>query len=339
MPKGLPDGFPLSPDTWGRLYELAAAQTVSGIVFRAFDFLPDNLLPPDDLMARWLVAADRIERRNRQIDAVLAGLLRMFRPEGLYPFLLKGQGVAAFYDTPQLRESGDIDLWFSGRRQFFRALALIQRQGIQPRHEGDGSYVYSWQGVDVEHHQRLTHLSSPCLTTFSYSLARAEMKVPGRATAALPTPTPEATLLLLNAHILKHLIGRGIGLRQFCDMARAYHTLRGHYDPRLLAQLYRQAGLMRWTRQLHAVLTDCLGLSSADLPFSERDTAPSRRVLREVMEGGNFGQQHAPSPAASSWRHKTHTLASFWHNRHISLTYAPREAFWIFLSLLRGNLA
>lgn len=340
LPDKLPGVFPLSADAWTRVYELAAAQTVGGLVFRAFSFLPDSLLPPDPVMARWLVAADRIERRNREMDATLAALLRLFRAEGLRPFVLKGQGVAAYYDTPQLRECGDIDLWFPGRAQARRALELVRRQGVEPQREPDGSYLYRWQGVEVEHHPRLLDLGNPHLSSFVYGIAWAEIKRAARTEAqSLPTPSPEATLLLLSAHILKHLIGRGIGLRQFCDMARAYHALSDRYDPFRLEQLYSHAGLTRWTRQLHAVLTDGLGLPHADLHFLERDRQPAPRVLREVMEGGNFGRRRAPEPEASPLRRKAHTLAAFWHNRRLSLAYAPQEAFWTFLSLARGNLA
>lgn len=101
--------FPLSDESWGRLYRLARQQTVTGVVFRGLQHLPDELLPPGPLLLRWAAEVDAIERRNRAVDAAVAELCSKFRANGLEPVLQKGQGVALCYADPALRESGDID--------------------------------------------------------------------------------------------------------------------------------------------------------------------------------------------------------------------------------------
>ena len=83
---------------------------MAGIVFRGLHHLPEEYLPADALMIHWVAKADRIERKNRRMDAALRLLLQLLGREGLHPVLLKGQGVAALYEHPLLRECGDIDL-------------------------------------------------------------------------------------------------------------------------------------------------------------------------------------------------------------------------------------
>lgn len=104
----------------------------------------------------------------------------------------------------------------------------------------------------------------------------------------MPAPLPD--LLLLNAHLLKHIMGHGVGLRQFCDMARAYHALHGSYSPVELEAAYRRTGLLRWSAQLHTFLTEHLGLPRDVLPYAGTDARTSPRLLHIVLEGGNFGQ-------------------------------------------------
>ena len=86
--------FPLSDESWGRLYRLARQQTVTGVVFRGLQHLPDELLPPGPLLLRWAAEVDAIERRNRAVDAAVAELCSKFRANGLEPVLQKGQGVS-----------------------------------------------------------------------------------------------------------------------------------------------------------------------------------------------------------------------------------------------------
>lgn len=341
------DLFPLSDADWRALHTLAVSHTVVGVVCRGILLLPDHLMPPDALMAKWVAETDRIERRSREMDKAVCTLLQAFRLRGLRPLLLKGQGVARFYAEPSVRQSGDIDLYFPSTEDADKAYAEVRRAGLSPHRAPDGSCCYRWQGVEVEHHPRLFDLQNPLRRGVLRELERGQLSAPLRIgeegsgeEVLVDVPAPLCNLLLLNAHILKHLVGRGIGLRQFCDMARAYHALRGHYDTEKLKDLYARTGLTAWSGQLHAFLTTHLALPASDLPYLEQTASPSPRLLRLVLEGGNFGRRGSGDESAQpAWRRKWHTLSAFWRNRGFSLEYAPAETFWSMARLVRGNLA
>lgn len=329
------------------MHSLAVSHTVVAVVWRGILHLPDSQMPGDALMAKWLAESDRIERRNLEMEWAVCSLLRAFRTHGLHPLLLKGQGVARFYAEPSARQCGDIDLYFPSREEEDTAFASVQRAGLQPRRSPDGSCCYLWKGVEVEHHPVLFDLQNPLRRGVLRRLEREREKTTALIGRELDgegeeadVPDPLCDLLLLNAHILKHLVGRGIGLRQFCDMARAYHALRDHYNHETLREIYAQTGLTAWSGQLHAFLTVHLGLPESDLPYRERPAAPSPRLLRLVLEGGNFGRRSAANePGQPAWRRKWQTLCAFWRNRSVSLKYAPVETFWSMARLVRGNLA
>lgn len=288
--------FPLTDAGWWNVYRMAVRQTVAGIVYRGLHHLPDTLLPGDDLMIRWVAQAERIEQKNKQMNAVVNRLYGRMDHYGLHPVLLKGQGIAAFYEHPLLRECGDIDLYFSLKKEIRKAAEIMSQTGCRLEGLPDGSDCYRWQGVEIEHHVRLFDFSNPwlkgCLSTLVAKYGFIDQPLTGNPSTESPVtvsvPSPLLNLLLLNAHLLKHIIGHGVGLRQFCDMARAYHNLQGCYAPEELKAVYKRTGLMKWSVQLHTFLTEHLGLHRAELPFMDMDVCTSPELLHIVLEGGEF---------------------------------------------------
>lgn len=341
--------FPLTDTEWWNVYRIAVRQTVAGIVFRGLHHLPETFLPGDALMIHWVAKADHIERKNRKMNVVVRRLLQWMTHNGLHPILLKGQGAATFYEYPQMRECGDIDLYFSSEEEEREAAELMRRAGCRLEKQPDGSNCYSWQGVEVEHHTRLFDLHTPFLKGFltsrvkehGFTVLALDGSQPEESLAAVSVPSPLLNLLLLNAHLLKHLLGHGVGLRQFCDMARAYHTLRGSYSPEDLEAAYKRTSLLKWSVQLHAFLTEHLGLHHAELPYMDtvtRTTSPE--LLDIVLEGGNFGQYGKTRGRTSQagWERKLRTFLSFWKHRDFSNVYARKEVFWTSIKLIMGNL-
>lgn len=133
--------FPLTDAQWWNVYRMAVRQTVTGIVCRGLHHLPEALLPGDALMIRWVAETDRIERKNRRMDAVVCLLAQRMGRNGLHPVLLKGQGVAAFYEHPLTRECGDIDLCFLSEEEEREAAELMRRVGCRTEKQPDGRTV------------------------------------------------------------------------------------------------------------------------------------------------------------------------------------------------------
>lgn len=337
--------FPLSDKDWKELFHMARWQAVTGVVYRGVCRLADGLLPPQQILLQWTVAIDRIERRNRQLNKVLVELYALWKTEQIVPVLQKGQGVALFYEEPLLRESGDIDLYFGNKELEKRAVAMISRYGVAVRRCPDGSLYYRWKGVDVEHHDRLADIYNPLVYHRLKELEGMEKR--GRIHLAssdgrqdMEVPSPLLNLILLDTHILKHALGRGIGLRQLCDMARACYCLRGQISAGQMKQITRQLGLCKWNRLLYAFMVEHLGLPVDCLPYPVR-CRTSRPLWNVVWKGGNFGMYPGGKKMVSgkSWKNKLNTLRAFVGNVRFSCSYAPKETFWIVINLLRGQFS
>ena len=298
---------------WAAILQCAREQTVTGLLYRAVTHLAADFKLPDGYVLDLMAFAGGLTRENQAKRAVTKQLFDECAAAGLHPVVMKGQSVASYYAHPELRTSGDIDLYFP-KDEFHQALELLGGE-VAP----DGTRHISRSGIDIDIHDRYFDLHCP------------DSKLPA-------VGSPEATILLLSSHILKHAIGPGVGLRQCCDLAAAWHALAPAIDAAHMRQIFRRTGTLNWNRLLFSFLADYLGLPNTLFPHERVSSEP---LLRIILEGGNFGH-HAEARAkalrADKRKRKRNTLARFLYRLPFSLRYAPRETVATVWELFRGNL-
>ena len=335
-----PGLFPLSVEEWEGVYVEARRQTVTGWVYQGICSLPDEWMPSRKQLFRWTVEIDRIEQRNRRMNRSLLQLTTLLEEKGFRPVVLKGQGIAALYDEPMWRECGDIDLYFPQPEDRIKAETWLTEQGYAPERKPDGSTLYAWQGTEVEHHAHLFDLQSPKVQGYLKGLIAEKgfVRMDLGGGNEISVPSPVMNFLLLNTHILKHALGKGIGLRQLCDMARAYAVWGKQVDGEEMKRIYRNTGIGKWSCLLHAFLTEVLGMPAEYLPYPEKKESAAP-LLDIVLRGGNFGQhgKGANGQDEPTWRRKWNTCRAFWQNMGFSLKYAPGEAIHTFGQLVKGQ--
>lgn len=324
-PPDIPELFPLSSEEWKEVFEKSRNHTVTAIVADSLEYLPENQLPSDEILAGWAVESDRIERLGATMANVTAGLSEIYKT--LRPVCFKGLECASLYSRPSSRQCGDIDLYFD---DIEASAALARQHGYVPEHKPDGSFTYSVQGIVVEHHPSYIDLCAPRKRKWLKTLD----ENPGfeAGICGMFRPVPALNLLVLHSHVMKHAFGRGVGLRQMCDLARAYYSYDGMYEPEDLRRMYRKAGLATWTRMIHAFLADYLGLGKEFLPYQETH-ADASAFLERVLLAGNFGRS-----IPGSGQGKVRTLKAFMANALFAARYAPDEYFWQIAQLAGGQL-
>lgn len=335
--------FPLTAKEWLDVYQQALCQTVSGIVYRGIIRLPDHLIPPEDILLRWVVRAEAIEQRNWHMNGVVNELCSLFKSEEIRTVLQKGQGIASLYEYPLLRECGDIDLYFPDRKEREKADFFIQQQGIPISKGADGSIHYEWKGVVVEHHSRLLDVYNPFQQDYlnqlekkiGFTTVRLGKEEDGEVTVAAPV----LYLLMLNVHILKHALGLGVGLRQLCDMARAYYKWHATMEKHELCEIYRKTGLVRWSNLLHSALRKYLGVLVTCLPDDRGKQESPWPLFHIIQQGGNFGRSAGcSSKSRTGWQRKLFTAQSFFRNGRLIFRYAPWEYVGMVSTLLKGQV-
>lgn len=327
----------LTAADWEAIYTLARRQTVCGICYAAYCRLPGSLLPGAPLLPRWVARVNAIETANSRMGAAVGSLVASFRSARLHPVVQKGLSVARYYPAPELRECGDIDLWF-GPREMGAALDIVRRSGAPVKTHPDGSRSFVSHGFTVELHPRLINLSAPRARRRLEALVRSYAADTGRGD--LPSPSPLLELLLIDVHIMRHAFGTGIGLRQICDYMLASAALAGRYSRDEFARACADLGIARWTALLNAFAISYLGADAGVLPpsgYAGRRPLPVGALMKIVAEGGNFGlHRHAGSARRAGG--KLHTVAMLLRRSRMALSIAPAEAFWNIVRLTGGQL-
>lgn len=334
--------FPLSGREWVSVFNMANRQTILGIVYNGICQLPYNLLPPEAILLRWVAEVEMIERKNKKMNLVISKLYETFNKYNITTVLKKGQGVGMFYINPLLRECGDIDLYFPDKDEYRRAITIIKNMGYNCKFEADGSVSYTIDGICVEHHSQLIDICNPLMKSYLADLERMHgydtFPLVSNERFMIMVPSTLLNLLLLNTHIMKHSVGLGIGLRQLCDISRAYCCLNGDAETKELKAAICKLGIRKWTNLLHSFLIDYLGMPSEYLPYKDKHIS-SRPLLDIIIAGGNFGQRTSKrsNVSKSVWQRKLQTSRAFIQRASFSCRYVPMETFWTFTKLLTGQ--
>lgn len=342
-------GASLSERQWYKLLEEAEKQTVTGIIFPAISCLPESEMPSVSVLATWLAMSNRDSRRYHKMSYVISRLSGLFEGNGLHPVLQKGHAASRFYSHPELRACGDIDLWFPDDERG-KADAIVKRLGHRVVHTPDNGSCYVADSMEVEHHSMLIEVHNPFHAGFMRELYRTypSHRVEIAPAISIDVPSPMVELLMMNVHILKHCLGVGIGMRQFCDYAMAWRCLV-ESDGRAVdideyLDLCRRLGIIRWTRVLHRFVNRYMPAFDGDAVTDmggDADDMTVDRIYYLVCEGGNFGKfshKYRAAHRKNMVRRKVQTMYSFINNRSFVSRLVPFEAFWTFSRLLLGQI-
>ena len=104
---------------WQDLLRFAKEQAIVGIYARRILFNNDKLndcnwlgnRPNEDDVMEWMGEVAKLRKRNHLLFEKSADIARRFHDDGFDCCILKGQGNALHYPMPELRTSGDIDIW------------------------------------------------------------------------------------------------------------------------------------------------------------------------------------------------------------------------------------
>lgn len=331
---------------WNLIYELAVSQTVEALLYDGMLRLAVELQPSEDILLRWTVRVDGLERRNIKMTRAIAETSRLFAVKSLDVTLLKGHTLARCYAEPLHRNSGDIDYHFKDHDAFKAVNRLLSERKIRIKKGALFSAYYRWRGCDMEHHTRLMDLLNPMCQKYLSSLVDKESN--NRQTfyfngVAVTALSPILMHLHTNAHILKHFIGYGIGLRQFCDMARLCYTYHHSVNGEELKLIYNKLMISKWADLSYAFLVAHLGLPESYLPFPLDKKRDTNWLALDVLRSGNFGF-FGNEITGETWKIEKSTARSSNTRRlmkHLfqGFKYAPVETLFFSLSKLLSAIS
>ena len=309
-----------SAEDWHRIYSMARHQTLLGVLNAGVHRLPARQLPPAAMLEEWDRLTEKIgeiyERHERQVGELgeLLGEL------GLRGVLLKGTGLARLYPEPCRRQGGDIDLWVRApRRQILQAFS--QRFEVSEILYQECK-VDIFDKTEVEIHFHPTKLYNPFCNSRFQRWCNRHAPV---SEDNISYPSPLFNAVFCMAHMYRHYIVGGLGLRQMMDY---YYVLRKlpAAERGQAMQTLKRLGMGCFAAATMLALRFNFGLEDEYL-LCEPDMKRGPRLINDMISMGNFGVLDPRNHAATGGNALTRF---FRRNQRVfsNLRYYPREVLW-----------
>lgn len=286
------------PIDFEELYKLAKEQSVVGIIAAGIEHVKDVKFKKDVVMP-FMSDVIKTEQINALMNQYLCVLFDCLKQSGIFPVLVKGQGVAQCYYRPLWRSPGDIDLLLDPRdyekaKNVVNSIGkLTEAEDIHKKHIGfstpDGWVIELhgtlrcglWKNMDmgIDEAQERT-------------IKGGHIREWNNKGIIIPLPSIENDVIFIFTHILKHFFRGGIGLRQLCDWCRLMYKYRSKINDSALSGKLNEMGIMTEWKAFAFMAVNILGAPADTFPFYESSKKWKRkanRILALIIESGNFG--------------------------------------------------
>lgn len=310
----------LQEEQWTEVFELALKHSVAGVCFSGVTLLPDSQRPPQNLFWEWLGMSLSIQSANERADKYSAKIWKLLHDEGLKGAVIKGQGIACEYgNLAPLRQSGDVDVWIKGG--FKATCDFVQKHCPTTEVAYHRFNFNAFKEMDVEIHHRPTFFRNLIVDCrFSKWLAIfQDNDFIYKEDKGFAVPSSEINRILILAHLYRHFLFEGVGLRHVMDY---YYVLRNSTRNEQELRLLHILHLNRFAEAMMWILHELFELEE-DRMICKMNAKEGRFLLDEIMQGGNFG--HGDS--RYRYKHLFYVRRLFSRSRHFILHY-PSEIVW-----------
>lgn len=319
--------FP-TDEEWIALFDLSVKQSLSGVMMCGFEKTLENDVPKKPtVLFEWIGVQQKTIAQNTLQNRRAKELYEIFNEGGYRSCVLKGQGTATYYEKPELRQSGDIDLWVEGDRE--EIVRFAQSRGVHVESvDIKDSAMHFFDDVMVEVHYRPNCMFNPFvdkkLQSFFYEQADSQFSAYDEKLGFAHTNI-EFDLVYSLVHIYRHIFSEGIGLRQLVD----YFYILKHSDKRGREKTYQTVcgfGMKNFAGGIMYILQEKFGMSE-EYSLCGMNMRHGEFLLNEILIGGNFGQYDTRYNLASKDKKFKRGMAMLKRNLHYVRLY-PSEVLW-----------
>ena len=269
----------------------------------------------------------------------------LLEKNGIAFAILKGVATASFYQTPELRKSGDVDILLLNEGDEKKTETILLDAGFSvssEQHANHHTVFVSQDGIDIEVH---TMLAEP----FAYKKINMAMEAQmplckehiqeiysmGVRIPVLDKPFHAYELLL---HMLQHFVYAGFGLKLLCDWVIIWNYEWSQEEKQLFKKLAEESEIDKFAEAITAVCAKYLGLNKNNFAWEITDSMADK-MLREVMDAEDMGWSASSRMVMMSGTGLWAYVKEFHHQMHLNFPKAGKcFLFWPvlwFITLVR----
>ncbi len=321
---------------WQALLDLANKQSLASVLFMGLEkVLEQPGVSKPSVLFEWIGVHQTTATLNKQQNIRAKELTEIFSKQGFCSCVLKGQGTALYYEKPEYRQCGDIDIWVTKDGECktddvrsevlnFACSRNLHIGHVDIKH----SDISFFDDVPVEVHFLPSWMYCPWtnkrLQRFFKEKADRQFSNIDEQLGFAHT-TIDFDLVYSMVHIYRHIFSEGIGLRQLVDY---YYILQRSTEEqrseafKTLCSLKMQSfvGGIMW------ILMECFGMNImySLCPANERH---GKFLLSEIMAAGSFGHYDSRIKQIDHDKRFKRGFSQLKRNLHFVTCY-PSEVLW-----------
>lgn len=339
---GNKSGFSKAPTDkeWAQLFNFACKQSLVSITLEGVNKLKNatpntNLNININLLLEWIGLQQQTIAQNQLQNKRTKELCEILKDAGYRICVLKGQGTALYYEHPEYRQCGDIDIWVKkdGRCKTDDVRSeVLQYAKFKGFHIGHIDIKHSdidfFEDVPVEVHFLPSWMYNPSTNKklqrfFDNQSDKQFCNTDDEA--GFTHTTIDFDLVFSIVHIYRHIFSEGIGLRQLMDyyyilMNSSSEQRKDAFEVLKLLKMTKFVGGIMW------ILRECFGMSEEYLlcPVNEKH---GKLLLSEILTAGNFGQYDKRMFRINKEKRFERGLVQLKRNLRF-VSYYPSEVLW-----------
>ena len=259
----------LNSHDWWSLFRLMQVNHVAAMTAGVLATLD----VPREVKIPWLAEADKSKRWYTYQTEVQQDIISQMSHHGIETLVLKGTHIAQYYPVPEMREFGDLDLYFYDRHDEADAVAQSEL-GVEVSNDAHHHSKYNYRGVTVESHYDFLNVHYPP-SNRRYETMLKEL-----------APSPTFEVLFLLRHMAGHFAAARITLRDLVDWTLTCRALNDKVDWSRVQDIVTKYGMSSFVIALRLVAEHQLGiLIPLQLGNGPDDMANRDLFERDVVYG------------------------------------------------------
>ena len=276
---------------WSSAIKLAEFQSVTGLLFSGMSQM--GVVNENEKYALYNHIGPLI-MNNSLINHTLLAVITELNRNALPYCLLKGQGIGAYYNEPEIRVGGDIDLYVGKYQQ--RAIESLQPLTNQKKCEINGKHAnLCIYGIEVELHKYVDSMISHKHNEIFWKWSEKELfdnaksVIVNKKEVRIPKPTFNAFCIFY--HLFRHFLISGVGLRQLFDWARLLYCEKDNIDREELCSKLQLFGIDEGWDAFMTLLECYLFLPECATIYCKGRCSGKKvnRIMKYILMDGNMG--------------------------------------------------
>ena len=315
---------------WKKLYEVACKQSLAGVLLDGVNRLIESgncPKPPMNVLYEWIGLQQHTVAHNQLQNQRTKELCELFKEHGHRSCVLKGQGTALYYDHPEYRQCGDIDIWVDGDRD--EILRFAKSKNYHVGHiDIKHSDIDFFKDVPVEVHFLPSWMYNPStnkkLQKFFEEKSEKQFSNNDDKVGFTHT-TVDFDLVFSIVHIYRHIFSEGIGLRQLMDYYYILQNSSANQRKDAFAVL-RSLKMSSFVGGIMWILKVCFGMKEEYL-LCTVNKRHGEYLLSEIITAGNFGHYDDRMKRIDKDKKFKRGLVQLKRNLRF-VSYYPSEVLW-----------